>query len=246
MWKELPGFGPSATLLLDNEARKFKDCPRNGIVVPEFGPAEVRSKPPGPATSLPSPRPCGAPCCCQVAEATECGPCVAQVVGRSSHTLDGLLQYLLQMGEASPADVRQYIESNPYDPDSRLAPAGPGQATSEGPSEEGLVLGAATLDLLMRGLSVSTPALAAAPPPRRGEARGAGAVPRGTSLHLVSLSAGRFLMSSTFDGGRRLEVRGPVGMLSLEKKMDFHRLLQLAADAGAALDVKMDDEEYLP
>ncbi len=44
VWEALPGFGPENTLLLDNEARKFKDTPRNGVVVPEFGPAEVRSR----------------------------------------------------------------------------------------------------------------------------------------------------------------------------------------------------------
>lgn len=31
-------------MLLDNEARKFIETPRNGIVVPEYGPAEVRTK----------------------------------------------------------------------------------------------------------------------------------------------------------------------------------------------------------
>jgi hypothetical protein len=41
IWKALPGYGPERTLLLDNEARKFGDAPRNGIVVPEYGAAEV-------------------------------------------------------------------------------------------------------------------------------------------------------------------------------------------------------------
>ena len=44
MWKALPEYGPYNTLLLDNEARKFNETPRNGIVVPEFGPAEVRAR----------------------------------------------------------------------------------------------------------------------------------------------------------------------------------------------------------
>jgi hypothetical protein len=44
VWAALPAFGAHNTLLLDNEARKFRDAPRNGIVVPEFGPAEVRSR----------------------------------------------------------------------------------------------------------------------------------------------------------------------------------------------------------
>eukprot|EP00884_Botryococcus_braunii_P009305 jgi/Botrbrau1/18376/Bobra.0747s0002.1 len=41
IWRELPGFGPKKTILLDNEERKFKENPENGIVVPEFGPQEV-------------------------------------------------------------------------------------------------------------------------------------------------------------------------------------------------------------
>jgi hypothetical protein len=42
IWEAMPGYGPERTLLLDNEARKFQDAPRNGIVVPEYGAAEVR------------------------------------------------------------------------------------------------------------------------------------------------------------------------------------------------------------
>lgn len=33
MWRRIPGYGPERTLLLDNETRKFKDTPDNGIVV---------------------------------------------------------------------------------------------------------------------------------------------------------------------------------------------------------------------
>ena len=44
MWRTLPQYGPATTLLLDNEARKFGDAPRIGIVVPEFGPAEALSR----------------------------------------------------------------------------------------------------------------------------------------------------------------------------------------------------------
>lgn len=38
------GFSKKNTVLLDNESRKFQDTPRNGIVVPEYGEAEVRSR----------------------------------------------------------------------------------------------------------------------------------------------------------------------------------------------------------
>ncbi|KAF5835981.1 hypothetical protein DUNSADRAFT_6597 [Dunaliella salina] len=41
VWRRLPEFGPKNTLLLDNEARKFAEDAANGIVVPEFGAAEV-------------------------------------------------------------------------------------------------------------------------------------------------------------------------------------------------------------
>lgn len=44
VWKALPNFGPTNTILLDNEARKFIDTPSNGIVVPEYGEDEVRVK----------------------------------------------------------------------------------------------------------------------------------------------------------------------------------------------------------
>lgn len=52
VWNRLPGYGPERTLLLDNEARKFQDAPENGIVVPEFGPAEVLSKKSGTLDTL--------------------------------------------------------------------------------------------------------------------------------------------------------------------------------------------------
>jgi len=44
IWSLDKNFGPKNTILLDNESRKFQDFPRNGIVVPEFGEAEVRSR----------------------------------------------------------------------------------------------------------------------------------------------------------------------------------------------------------
>lgn len=44
VWAAHRGYGPERTILLDNEARKFQDTPRNGIVVPEFGAAEVRAR----------------------------------------------------------------------------------------------------------------------------------------------------------------------------------------------------------
>ena len=44
VWETLPGYGPDNTLLLDNEARKFHETPRNGIVVPEYGPAKVKTR----------------------------------------------------------------------------------------------------------------------------------------------------------------------------------------------------------
>ena len=44
VWKALPDYGPHNTLLLDNEARKFSETPRNGIVVPEYGPDEVKTR----------------------------------------------------------------------------------------------------------------------------------------------------------------------------------------------------------
>jgi hypothetical protein len=46
VWRHLgpADYGPENTILLDNEARKFQETPRNGIVVPEFGPREVRKR----------------------------------------------------------------------------------------------------------------------------------------------------------------------------------------------------------
>jgi len=44
VWKELPGFGPERTLLLDNDTRKFRDAPRNGILVPEYGPRQIQQE----------------------------------------------------------------------------------------------------------------------------------------------------------------------------------------------------------
>jgi len=41
VWAAMPSFGPQNTILLDNEAQRFRDASRNGIVVPEFGPREV-------------------------------------------------------------------------------------------------------------------------------------------------------------------------------------------------------------
>jgi hypothetical protein len=44
VWTKMPAFGPSNTLLLDNEARKFCETPRNGIVVAEYGAEEARAR----------------------------------------------------------------------------------------------------------------------------------------------------------------------------------------------------------
>lgn len=44
VWSRLTGYGPERTLLVDNEERKFKDTPLNGIIVPEFGPREILSR----------------------------------------------------------------------------------------------------------------------------------------------------------------------------------------------------------
>lgn len=59
VWKRLPAHGPKTTILLDNEARKFRDEPRNGVVVPEFGPTEARRV----CVCLASPPACGASTC---------------------------------------------------------------------------------------------------------------------------------------------------------------------------------------
>ena len=52
IWRAMPEFNASSTILLDNEARKFKETPRNGIVVPEFGPAEVQTRRSGTLTQV--------------------------------------------------------------------------------------------------------------------------------------------------------------------------------------------------
>jgi hypothetical protein len=52
VWNRLPGYGPEKTVLLDNEARKFIDAPRNGIVVPEFGATEARTRKEGTLKAL--------------------------------------------------------------------------------------------------------------------------------------------------------------------------------------------------
>jgi hypothetical protein len=44
VWRALPAYDARSTILVDNEARKFSDAPRNGIVLSEFGPADVRSR----------------------------------------------------------------------------------------------------------------------------------------------------------------------------------------------------------
>jgi len=83
VWKEIPGFGPTRTILLDNESRKFQETPRNGIVVPEFGADEAKS--------------------------------------RQGDTLDHVLEYLLELSEAQPDDVCEYIETHSSEEES--APA---------------------------------------------------------------------------------------------------------------------------
>lgn len=52
VWKAMPKYGPANTILLDNEARKFKEHPRNGIIVPEFGVGEVKSRKTGTLDTL--------------------------------------------------------------------------------------------------------------------------------------------------------------------------------------------------
>jgi len=44
IWASVAGFDETNTILMDNEARKFSDTPLNGIVVPEYGAAEVKAK----------------------------------------------------------------------------------------------------------------------------------------------------------------------------------------------------------
>ena len=38
IWRSLPTFGPKTTLIVDNEARKIQETPRNGIILPWFHP----------------------------------------------------------------------------------------------------------------------------------------------------------------------------------------------------------------
>jgi len=44
IWASVRGFDATNTILIDNETRKFCETPRNGIVVPEYGAAEVKAK----------------------------------------------------------------------------------------------------------------------------------------------------------------------------------------------------------
>ncbi|GFH28468.1 FCP1 homology domain-containing protein, partial [Haematococcus lacustris] len=44
VWRVFSKYDARNTILLDNEARKFCEHPDNGIVVPEFGPAEVQRR----------------------------------------------------------------------------------------------------------------------------------------------------------------------------------------------------------
>lgn len=41
IWQLLPEFDETNTILVDNEAKKFRNTPDNGIVVPKYGPREV-------------------------------------------------------------------------------------------------------------------------------------------------------------------------------------------------------------
>lgn len=110
VWKFLNWHGPTSTILLDNEARKFRDEPRNGIVVPEYGPAEVWL--PGCFFCRPSLELNG----CAAATSDDDAafpPCPRQVRMRVVDTLASLEEYLLRLAEAAPADVRTYMEANP-------------------------------------------------------------------------------------------------------------------------------------
>jgi hypothetical protein len=208
------------------------------------------------------------------------------VISRRGGTLDTLLTYLLNMAEAGPDDVRNYMEAHPFDDAATAAPppasppavataraaAGPGRAPSRVPvprAEASLVhvpsfelegtgpsLGSPALELMMQGMSLSSaPAPAAAPsaaapsraaagegvPARGGQA--APTVPRGTSLSLVSVRGGAFFFMRNYERG--VEVRGPASAdLFLDRRMDFHRLVREAEEAGVVLRVTVNGVEW--
>jgi hypothetical protein len=189
VWSALPAFNAKNTLLLDNEARKFRDAPRNGIVVPEFGPHEARS--------------------------------------RTQHTLDGMCAYLLELAAAAPPDVRVYLEQHPF---GRAAPPTPTPAV---PARAAAPLDAALAALSLGGGNAAQKTVADAPTtptPKLAD------VPRGTALHFVCLDAGRVtLRNAAHDVSVVGDTAAPLPRL--EAKMDFHRLLVDAEEAGALLEV---------
>lgn len=174
-------------------------------------------------------------------------------MGRRGGTLDTLLTYLLAMAEAAPADVRAYLEAHPYDanavgapPPARktVPPSPPPPATPDKARPSGL-------EAMMQRMSLSrAPARAAAAAPAEEHSRADAdkgpsaegvveAVPRGTSVTLVSVRGGNFLLHNV---EHRVQVRGPVtAALDLDRKMDFHRLLNDAQEAGVQLEVTVDD-----
>jgi hypothetical protein len=200
VWSALPAFNAKNTLLLDNEARKFRDAPRNGIVVPEFGPHEARS--------------------------------------RTQHTLDGMCAYLLELAAAAPPDVRVYLEQHPF---GRPAPPTPKPPTPKpsppkptAPARAAAPLDAALAALSLGGGNAAQKTVVDAPTtpttPKLAD------VPRGTALHFVCLDAGRVtLRNAAHDVSVVGDTAAPLPRL--EAKMDFHRLLVDAEEAGALLEV---------
>lgn len=218
VWKKLPGYGPKRTILLDNEARKFGDAAANGIVVPEFGPAEIKS--------------------------------------RKTNTLDSLLVYLLNLADEDPEDVREYMEENPFDATApairRKVPITAAAATSMGEKaqlkrEEEPNLD--ELETILNSMSLKTrpktntrvdEADASVAKSTHTSSTDIGRnIPKGTDLRLTNISNGKFIMSNFT---HHVEVRGPVSnLLDIQSKMDFHRLLNEATQAGIDLEVKTEE-----
>jgi hypothetical protein len=70
-------------------------------------------------------------------------------------------------------------------------------------------------------------------------------VAAGTTLLFVCTEEGRFMMQSNPPGNPIVEVRGrTAAALRIERKMDYHRLLKEAAEAGVALDVTIGNYVY--
>lgn len=215
VWARFPDFSARNTVLVDNEARKFEKAPRCGVVIPEMGAAE-------------------------------------RSYGGVS-VLTNLLAYFGVMADAAPIDVQDWMEAHPLDLGNevaevtttswtdttaleveasivrmaRMSIGAPNMNTNTSPSHPNFLSPTAAPRGVGVGGSRSSPGGSASGSPDT----------RGLSVHFVCIEDGRF----TFYSQRgMIFVRGPVNVpFRLDARMDYHRLLDSAKEAGVELEITM-------